>query len=146
MKKFKFSLQRVLEYQEHICQNEKEKLALLRVQLLELIQEELCLKARLSKCRKEYLEESEKGITAIAAAIALTYMRELRDQIIAQRVKIVEKEKEIEKQTEKLVEVQKEKKKYEKLKQTKLLIYTAKERKAEELLLEELVAYKNSVQ
>lgn len=146
MKKFQFSLQRVLEYQEHICQNEKELLALLRVQLAELLQIEYSLKTKLLMCRNEYLTESKKGITAIEAAIALAYMHELRDQIAVQKVKIVDKEKEIEKQTGKLVEAQKEKKKYEKLKESKLLLYTIKDRKAQELFIEEFVAYKNSIE
>ena len=145
MKKFKFSLQKVLEYQEHICQNEKELLAMLRAQLVELVQAELQLKVKLERCRRDYLEESEKGISAITAATTLNYMSELREQIKNQKVKIVEKEKEIEKQTEKLVEAQKEKTKYEKLRQSKLTIYNVKESKAQEQLIEELVSYKNSV-
>ena len=143
MKKFKFSLQRILEYFDHIVQKEKEALAILRSELIDLENEENRLKNKLMLSKTEFSKSSLEGITACEAKVYLSYIQDLRHLLEEQAIKIEQKNAEIEAQTEKLKKAMLEKAKTEKLRESKLREYNEKQIKADELFIEELLSFKN---
>ena len=91
-----------------------------------------------------YLESCETGTSILNASVLLRYLSELEDQIKLMRQQMQKAQEQINIQTEKLVEVTKDKTKVEKLRESKYSKYQFAERKSEELFIEEFVSYINS--
>lgn len=144
MKKFKFSLQKVLEYNTHIQKKEKEILAAMRAEYSELERQLAKLLQEKELNKLNYLNKCAKGTSIISIATMLRYIEEIEKKIIAKKKTMVEKQLLIEKQVEKLVQVSKDKMTTEKLKESKLAVYKAAERKSEEISIEEFVSYLNT--
>ncbi len=144
MKKFHFPLQKVLEYNTHIQKKEKDILARMHMEYKELEVQLYMLLQKYERNKINYLESCEMGTSIINATVLLRYLNELDEQIKLMRLKMQEAQELINIQTQKLVEVTKDKAKVEKLKENKFIKYQFLERKSDELFIEELVSYINS--
>lgn len=144
MKKFHFPLQKVLEYNTHIQKKEKDTLARMHMEYKALEAQLYSLMQKYERNKINYLESCEMGTSIINASVLLRYLGELDNQIKLMRQKMQEAQELINIQTEKLVEVTKDKTKVEKLKENKYNKYLFLERKSNELFIEEFVSYINS--
>lgn len=144
MKKFKFSLQKVLEYNTHIQRKEKEILAELRAEYYELERklEKLIQEYELNKLN--YLTKCAKGTSITSVATMLRYIEVIEKRIQELKKIMAEKKLLIDKQIEKLVQVSKDKVTAEKLRDSKLEAYKTAERKSEENSIEEFISFINS--
>lgn len=145
MKKFKFSLDKVLEYRNHLQRREKDILARLRTEYSLLLEEERQLLDLYEKAKRDYEMRSAAGLLVADAAIMLNHIDDIKKQIELQRVKIIEKEHEIEKQTKKVVAITQDKMTVEKLREKKFEIYTGEVVKSEEKFIEDFIANRKSI-
>jgi len=145
LKKFKFSLDKVLEYRNHLQRREKDILARLRTEYSLLLEEERQLLDLYEKAKRDYEMRSAAGLLVADAAIMLNHIDDIKKQIELQRVKIIEKEHEIEKQTKKVVAITQDKMTVEKLREKKFEIYTGEVVKSEEKFIEDFIANRKSI-
>ncbi|HHW24112.1 MAG TPA: hypothetical protein GXX22_01505 [Clostridiales bacterium] len=145
MKKFKFSLDKVLEYRNHLQRREKDILARLRTEYSLLLEEERQLLDLYEKAKRDYEMRSAAGLLVADAAIMLNHIDDIKKQIELQRAKIIEKEHEIEKQTKKVVAITQDKMTVEKLREKKFEIYTGEVVKSEEKFIEDFIANRKSI-
>lgn len=140
MKKFKFSMQKVLEFTEHM--EDKEKAVLKEMQF---VHKKMCddlenLKNQYQKLKSEFEIKCEKGISISEMIAIRTYISELVIKIDLASLRIKRYEKEIDTQIAKLIAVSREKTIMEKLKDKKYSNYKIKKRKGEELFIDDFVA------
>lgn len=145
MKKFSFSLEKVLEYSSHLLKKEKETLQKLKAELMALNSQETFLLKKLEHQKNEYIRLCGDGISLPSAGSRLKYIGVLRDEIKELKAKIEAKKKQIETQTGVVIEVTKEKTKVEKLKEAKYKLYITNEQKEEERFIEEFVSHKSAL-
>lgn len=145
MKKFKFSLEKVLEYRNHLQKKEMDALARLRAEYIRLLDEERKLVDKYENTKREYESLASVGLKIVDAAVILSHIEDLRKLIELQRAKISEKELQIEHQTKKLVAVTQEKMTVEKLREKKLEIYRGEEVKSEEKFIDDFIANRKSL-
>lgn len=144
MKKFVFPLQKVLEYNEHIQKREQDILAAMRAEYYKLEKMYLQLVEKYEYHKIKYLEDCEAGINISNVSFLLQYINEVEKQIKQLYRKMAEKQAQIDKQTEKLVQVSKDKVTVEKLKDSKFEKHKAAEHKSSEKFIEEFISYINS--
>lgn len=144
MKKFEFSLQKVLEYNTHLQKKEKDILARMHLEYKELEAQLYALMQKYEQNKINYLESCEMGTSIINASVLLRYLGELEEQIKLMRRKLKEAQEQINRQTEKLVEVTKDKTKVEKLRESKYSKYQFAVQKSDEQFIEEFVSYLNA--
>lgn len=144
MKKFDFPLQKVLEYNAHMQKKEKDILAVMHAEYNELENQVISLKQSYANYIQKYLKKSIQGINITLVSFMLKYIKEIENKIQKVFKKMAEKQLQIDKQTQKLIEVSKEKVTVEKLRDSKYDKYKAVERKSEELFIEEFIAYTDS--
>lgn len=145
MKRFKFSLEKVLDYRRHIQDKEKDTLALLRAEYNQLLDEERELQRRYEAAKREYAENSAAGIKIIDAKIMLNNIEDIRRLIEIQKAKISEKEIQVDNQAKKLVVATQEKMTVEKLREKKLEIYRDEETKSEEKFIDDFLSNRKSL-
>jgi flagellar export protein FliJ len=143
MKKFKFPLQKVLDYDTHMQNREMDKLSSMRNKCAELEKEKLYLVRQYEQTKSKYLKSCEEGISIKKAAALRLYMEEQKEQIEVLNARIEEQKRLIEQQLEILLEVTKDKMTIEKLKEGSLLQYNAVRSKHEEVLIDEFIANKS---
>ena len=140
MKKFEFTMQKVLEYKAHTQRNEKEILARLQLRHNKLCAEYEELIARREEYQNEYIRKCRAGVS-IKEIIALrTYIGELQMKISAIEKKIKESHMGVERQIQKVLAVTMEKTTLEKLKKKYYKIYRYQENKEEEIFISEFIA------
>ncbi|MCL2579660.1 MAG: flagellar export protein FliJ [Oscillospiraceae bacterium] len=139
MKKFAFSLQKLLDYKEQIFDIERSVLADMRAVLARLEQELTEMKDDQAARAGELRQKMMKGIPAIEMETHKNYLTML-DFSIKQKIQQIEMQKTvIEKQAEKVREAKIDISTMEKLKERKLEEYNHAVSKAEEIFIEEFV-------
>ena len=145
MKKFEFSLNKLLNYKEQLLKKEKNALADLRKQLQILIDEKNNLiKLRRSK-NKELIDRINEGLSPQHIAFHKRYIDSVTDKISNININIVNLEKSIKNQLEVVIEITKEIDSYEKLEKKQLEEYKKAETKQNELFIEEFVSHKSFI-
>jgi len=139
MKKFVFSMEKVLDYSTHLQKSEKEILAGMRHEHDHLCEKRDGLKAARCGLRDEYSEKSSKGMTVKEIEAILTYMEELQTRITAQEKVIDALNAQIERQIKKVLKANKEKRSMEILRDRQLVLYEAATRKENERVIDEFV-------
>lgn len=139
MKKFEFSLNKLMGYKKQVLDREKNSLAHLRMQQQQMQEEKEQLEARLKKSADEFRELSSKGITVMQITMFKGYHQSLRMQIADLRLAIEEMEKKVQKQLGVVIDATKEVSSLEKLEEKQLEEYKAKVAKAEEQFISEYV-------
>lgn len=144
MKRFEFSLNKLLSYKQQVLKREKNDLANLRRHQQILIEEKQALKEKLIMKNTELCQRINGGISCQLIALHKNYMTSLNEQTQGLTLKIHQVGLNIEKQLGIVVEVTKEINSLEKLEGKQLSEYSKAEQKVNELFIEEFVQYTSS--
>lgn len=139
MKRFEFSLNKLMGYKQQVLDKEKSSLAHLRMQQQKMQEEKEQLEASLHRSADEFRELSEKGVTVTQITMFKGYHQSLRMQIKELENSIEEMETKVQKQLGVVVEASKEVSSLEKLEEKQLEDYRFKAAKAEEQFISEYV-------
>lgn len=140
MKKFSFSLQRLLRYKEQVFDIEQSILADMNAVMhqmkdaLEHLQREHVTRS------KEFNEKAASGTTVVEMQRHKHYMTTVDEAIVQKKLQIELQKQAIDKQTDKVREAKIEISTMEKLKEKKLEEYNHLATKAQELFIEEFVS------
>ena len=139
MKQFKFTMQKVLEYQAHLEDREKTVLWQMRAHYEKMYQEFEEMKSEYDFFVEKYEDICRRGITAKEMVITKTYMSDFAERVYRMYLEIKDFEEEIEVQINKLLLISQEKNTMGKLKVKQYVVYREKQRKELELLIEDFV-------
>ena len=142
MKRFKFSLEKVLSYKAHMLHAEKAALKRLCDRRDELTGQERAIKDRERFYRTEYENRCRAGIAAGQMALLRAGLDEFHLQLEQQRRAIRSMEGEIQRQVEKVVHMSGEKTSMDKLKEKQLDRYRYLEGRETEKFIEDFVQNK----
>lgn len=140
MKKFKFSLDTVLDYKQQVLDALKGEHATILAQVREQenVLENVWQDYR--SCNEEYRERKVTGLTIIEATFYQNGLRALEIDIQRETDRLSELQKQEEKKREEVVEAKKDTSSLEKLRGKKLDLYQKAVQKSEEQFIEEFVS------
>lgn len=139
MKKFQFTLNKLLDYKDQLLEREKNELAAINAQLALAYDEEKSLQNTLKSATDEFNEKAAAGMSALEMTIFTMYHKSLRTQIEDAQKNIERILEEKERQTEVVTEASKDVKSLEKLEEKQYEEYSFRAAKAEEAFIEEYV-------
>ena len=139
MKRFEFSLNKLMGYKKQVLDREKNNLAHLRMQQQQMQEEKMQLEVKLRRSADEFRELSGKGITVMQITMFKSYHQSLRMQIKELENSIEEMEKKVQRQLSVVIDATKEVSSLEKLEEKQLEEYKFKVQKAEEQFISEYV-------
>lgn len=139
MKRFEFSLNKLMGYKQQVLDREKNDLAHLRRQQQQYVDEKNALEAELRRSNREFLEKSAAGMTIIQVTTFKGYHTSLASQIKELEASIAKMEEKVQRQLNVVIEATKEVSSLEKLEGKQLEEYNFKAAKAEEQFIEEYV-------
>ncbi|MDE5859837.1 MAG: flagellar export protein FliJ [Oscillospiraceae bacterium] len=139
MKRFEFSLNKLMGYKQQILDREKNNLAHLRRQQQQYIDEKNELEERLRRSSIEFQEKMAAGMTVLQVSTFKGYHQSLAAQIRELEDSIEKMEEKVQRQLKVVVEANKEVSSLEKLEDKQLEEYNFKVAKAEEQFIEEYV-------
>jgi len=139
MKKFKFSLSKLLELKEQQYKMEKETLAVLRGKKQVLDERLISLRQSFAGCNEEYTQCSMSGITVQEISVYKNFLAKLKQQIEDIIAEIDLAEIRIQNQLSVVVVISQDISTIEKLKEKQLNQYNYQLNKSEEILIEEFV-------
>jgi flagellar FliJ protein len=102
------------------------------------------IQTEIASQESEYQREGSAGSTLEKLKQRMEYIRVMRKRESAQKDRVKEEMKNVDKIRERLIEVMKEKKVLEKLKEKELALFRKEQEKAGQLLVDELVSFKES--
>ncbi|MEG0615602.1 MAG: flagellar FliJ family protein [Oscillospiraceae bacterium] len=139
MKKFQFSLGKLLNFKEQILKREKNDLAGLRKQLLQVEEEKAENERKLKETNENFVAAQKTGMTSQHMIYTKNYMNMLirNNEMFDKIIRSINGE--IERQLGIVVEATKEVSSIEKLKEKQLEEYKKEDQKAEELFISEYV-------
>lgn len=140
MKKFQFSLDRLLEFKEKSQKHEKGILAAFRKQLDVLVEESHELQRQLREANERFNARAAQGMSPQAMQADKAYIKSLQEQIKEKQAQIFTAQSKVEKQLALVVELSKEVSSIESLKDKQLEEYRKLEMKQDELFVEEFVS------
>ena len=139
MKKFHFTLDKLLDFKDQVLEKEKNSLASLNAQRLEALELKAALEQELREAQDDFNFKAQKGISAMEMFIFKEHHNTLRLQIEDAKKSIEELETAVEKQLTVVTDASKEVKSLEKLEEKQLEDYNFKAAKADEQFIEEYV-------
>lgn len=140
MKKFSFSLQRLLDYTEQVLDIERATLADMNAVLRGFVEDLENLKNEYSRRSREHSEVMMEGTTPLDLEMRRNYLIALDERIHNKKVQIEMQRRVVEKQTDKVRDTKMEISTMEKLRENKLEEYNALDQKEQELFIEEFVS------
>jgi flagellar export protein FliJ len=140
MKRFAFSLQRLLDYRQQVLEAERATLAEMNAVMRRFVQELSDMKADWARRTQEIVELAANGTVSFELQRHSNYLRALDEEIFNKQVQIEMQQKVIDKQEERVRETKMEIQTIEKLKENKLEEYNYLDRKEQELFIEEFVS------
>jgi flagellar export protein FliJ len=140
MKKFQFSMQKVLEYDTHREDSEKVSLEGMRTRHRALRGELESLYQQYAQYERECDERCAGGVALKEMISIREYMEELKRQMVGLLPVIEGLEREIEEQIGKIVTISREKSSLEKLRERHFALYEQDVRKTEETLIGDFLA------
>ena len=143
MKRFEFSLKKLLGFKEQILRKEKNDLANLRKQQHIIIEEKLAITEKKKQKNCELISQINKGINPQHMAFHKNYIESLNDQIWDCISQIELLDIRIQKQLNVIIEITKEIDSLEKLEGRQRVEYNKIEQKQNELFIEEFVSHKS---
>ncbi|MDN5377854.1 MAG: hypothetical protein PWQ76_105 [Clostridiales bacterium] len=143
MKKFEFTLGKLLGYKEQVLKKEKNDLAALRKQQQQAMEERQRLIEKLEHSNREFAEKCKKGMSPQHIVLEKSYINSVCEQIRALERSIELFGVKIEKQLVVVVEASKEVSTLEKLRDKQFEDYQKAVQKSEELFISEFVANKS---
>ena len=142
MKKFVFSLQKLLDYRIQVLDAERATLADMNAVLRGFESELEAFQNERARRSSEYQERIREGVTPLDMEMHRNYLRTLDDAIFQKEVQIDMQRKVIDKQMDKVRETNMDISILEKLKENKLEEYNHLDQKEQELFIEEFVSNK----
>lgn len=139
MKRFTFSLQKLLNYKEQVFDNERGILVEMNAVLHTMRHELALLKIEQKRCAEELNSKYKNGVTMLEIVQHKVYLTSLGEAIVLKKDQITLQQQAIDCQTDKVREAKVEISTIEKLKEKKYEEYTHQVQKADELLIEEFV-------
>ncbi len=139
MKRFEFSLNKLMGYKRQVLDREKNSLAHLRKQQQQYMDEKAALEEKLRRSNKEFCLKSEQGMTVMQVSVFKGYHQSLSNQIKELEASIANMETKVQKQLSVVIEATKEVSSLEKLEGKQLEEYNFKVAKAEEQFIAEYV-------
>lgn len=139
MKKFQFTLDKLLDYKGQVLNKEKNDLAALNVQRAEAAEQLAALENELKCARDEFNRKAALGISPMEMTVFTNYHKSLRLSIEETQHDIENLDKAVEKQLGVVVEASKDVSSLEKLEEKQLEDYKFKAAKADENFIEEYV-------
>ena len=140
MKKFRFSLQTLKDYRQQELDRQKNALAALQSELRRINEETEELRRRVTLESEQLNEISRRGAQAYDIALRKRYIVTLQAEIHFKEQQELQKQGEIDRQLNVVVEATKDVKTLEKLEEKQLEEYKAAEGKENELFIEEFVS------
>lgn len=140
MKKFAFSLQRLLDYTTQLLDIERATLADMNAVLRGFISELEAMREEYARRSREYAAKSAEGTTPLGMEMHKNYLTSLDEQIHNKEAQIEMQRRVVEKQTDKVRETNIEISTMEKLRENKLEEYNKLDQKEQELFIEEFVS------
>lgn len=140
MKKFAFSLQRLLDYTTQLLDIERATLADMNAVLRGFISELEAMREEYARRSREYAEKAAEGTTPLDMEMRKNYLTSLDEQMHNKEVQIEMQRRVVEKQTDKVRDTKMEISTMEKLRENKLDEYNKLDQKEQELFIEEFVS------
>lgn len=140
MKKFEFSLQKLLDFRQQELDKQKNSLALLQADLRRLEEARELLIEKVAEQSEQLERIFTLGATANDIAMRKRYIVSLQQEIHVKEQQEILKKQEIEKQLGVVVEATKDVRTLEKLEEKQLEEYKAASQKENELFIEEFVS------
>ena len=140
MKKFQFTLQKLMDFREQELDRQKNALAVLQGDLKRIMDRREELSAMVARYSGELVASGAAGVSAAEMAMRKRYIVTLQQEIHECEQRAVLKQQEIEKQLAVVVDATKDVKTLEKLEEKQLEEYKAAEGKENELFIEEFVS------
>lgn len=139
MKKFQFTLGKLLDYKGQVLEKEKNDLAALNLSKAEAYENKLRLESEIKKAQDDFNIKARTGVSPMEMTLFSGYHKSLRLRIEEAEREIAALETAVEKQTGVVTEASKEVKSLEKLEEKQLADYKFKANKADEQFIEEYV-------
>jgi flagellar export protein FliJ len=139
MKKFQFTLATLKRYKERMEEAEKNNLGILRRELVVLQQQLEEIFAVIALKNTELAEIYKQGTTPVEISVRKRFISARKHDAVLKQIEIDNKEDEVQRQLEVVLELQKEVKSLEKLEEGQLEEYRAAELKETEQFIEEFV-------
>ena len=140
MKKFRFSLETVLEYKQQILDSLQAEHGAILARIRQQEEHIEMLEAEYRHLSQEFNRRKTEGISILDALKYEQYLRAMERQIEEARQFLAELQKQEEAKRKEVVEAKKDTSSIEKLREKKLEAYHKAEAKSEELLIEEFVS------
>ena len=140
MKKFQFTLSKILDLKNNILEAEKNRLGQLQEVQHKLEEEILELETAMQNISREMIDAQTEGVT-VAELIAYNARRaNIRMQLEELALRLADAKKSVDHQMQIVVEASREVSKFEKVEERQYEVYREVEKKAETARVEELVA------
>ena len=140
MKKFQFSLQKLMDYREQELDKQKNTLSVLQAELRKIERDTEALRGKVAVQSIELDEVCRSGAQAYEVSFRKRYIVTLQQEIHLKEAQALQKQAEIETQLGVVVEATKDVKTLEKLEEKQLEEYRAAEGKENEQFVEEFVS------
>lgn len=146
MKRFQFTLDKLMGYKDQVLSKEKNDLAQLRSDRLKVISEKEEMEQKLRESGEEFAEKAALGMSITEITMFKGFHNALIDQIRLKEKQISEFDDRIAKQLNVVVEASKDVNSLEKLRDKQLEEYRFRVNKSEEQFIEEYVSNKTYTQ
>lgn len=144
MKKFEFSLKKLLDYKEQILNKEKNSLSELKSKKNDAEKEIAEITELLQKANDKYIIETQKGMSAQNMITSKRHLNSLTDKIFQLKKIIAIYEEKIEKQLVVVIDATKEVNTVQKLEEKQRAEYDYECKKSEQLFIQELIINQKS--
>lgn len=140
MKKFQFSLQKLMDFREQELDRQKNMLSALRLELQNIEEAAEALRVKVAEESAELERKCTQGAQAYEISVRKRYIVTLQQDIHLKEAQAAQKRAEVEAQLNVVVEATKDVKTLEKLEEKQLEEYKALENKENEQFIEEFVS------
>ncbi len=140
MKKFRFTLQKLMDFRQQELDRQKNTLSALQAELLRIYEERDMLSQQVVQFSEELEEVCRQGAQAFEISVRKRYIVTLQQEIHAREFSAERKQEEINKQLGVVVEATKDVRTLEKLEEKQLEDYKAAVTKENEQFIEEFVS------
>ncbi|MBQ4166204.1 MAG: flagellar export protein FliJ [Oscillospiraceae bacterium] len=140
MKKFQFSLQKLMDFREQELDRQKNTLSALRLELQNIEEAAEALRIKVAQESAELERKCAQGAQAYEISVRKRYIVTLQQDIHLKEAQAAQKRAEVEAQLNVVVEATKDVKTLEKLEEKQLEEYKALENKENEQFIEEFVS------
>ena len=144
MPAFHFRLQNILNVKKQLEKSAKNELGIAMQKMVKQKQILAAIQLEKAQQEEECRQEGLSGVLLAKLKQRMEYISVLHERDLAQQERVNEEMKNVDKIREKLIEIMKERKILEKLREKELALYRKEQEKAGQLLVDELISFKES--